>query len=378
MAKGKVPCYGRYYSMPKAKKVRVEKSSAATLNKKTILVCGGAGFIGSNFIRHILGKYPKVSVVNLDKLTYSGNKDNLRDYAKDARYTFVRGDIAAQKTITAVFKKYEPDYVINFAAETHVDRSIHVGALEFINTNVVGVFNILEAVKADGTVRSFVQVSTDEVYGSLDLKSKELFLEDTAFAPNVPYAATKAGGDMLCRAYHNTWSVPVVVTHCSNNYGPRQYPEKLIPFFVLRMLEGKTLPLYGDGNHVRDWIYVLDHCKALELCLLRGRPGAVYNIGADNELNNREIAHRILSYFGKGKNMLEFVSDRPGHDRRYAIDASLIKKELGWKPTHNFEEAFAETVQWYIDNSAWIEKVRRKTGVFNPHIDLWRSHELKK
>lgn len=360
------------------KVVRPRKPSVATLNKKTILVCGGAGFIGSNFIRHILGKYRKVNVVNLDKLTYSGNQDNLRDYAKDTRYTFVLGDIANQKKVNAVFKKYTPDYVINFAAETHVDRSIHVGALEFINTNVVGVFNILEAVKVDGTVRSFVQVSTDEVYGSLDLKSKELFTEDTAFAPNVPYAATKAGGDMLCRSYSNTWGVPVVVTHCSNNYGPRQYPEKLIPFFVLRMLEGKTLPLYGDGNHVRDWIYVLDHCKALELCLLKGKAGAVYNIGADNELNNREIAHRILSYFGKGEEMLEFVSDRPGHDRRYAIDASYIKKELGWKPTHNFEDAFAETVQWYIDNKAWVEKVRVKTGVFNPHIDLWRKHQIKK
>ncbi len=360
------------------KATRARTPSEASLNKKTILVCGGSGFIGSNFIRHILGKYPKVSVVNLDKLTYSGNQDNLRDYAKDARYTFIKGDIANQKTITAAFKKYQPDYVINFAAETHVDRSIHVGALEFINTNVTGVFNILEAVKASGNVQSFVQVSTDEVYGSLDLKSKALFSEDTAFAPNVPYAATKAGGDMLCRAYHNTWGVPVVVTHCSNNYGPRQYPEKLIPFFVLRMLEGKTLPLYGDGNHVRDWIYVLDHCKALELCLLKGTPGAVYNIGADNELNNREIAHRILGYFGKGKNMLEFVSDRPGHDRRYAIDASFIKKELGWAPTHNFEEAFTETVQWYIDNPAWVEKVRRKTGVFNPHIDLWRKHQIKK
>lgn len=360
------------------KAVRPRTPADASLNRKTLLVFGGSGFIGSNFIRHILGKYPMVRVVNLDKLTYSGNQDNLRDYAKDARYTFIKGDIGNQKTVNAAFKKHAPDYVINFAAETHVDRSIHVGALEFINTNVTGVFNILEAVKVVGKVRSFVQVSTDEVYGSLDLKSKELFTEDTAFAPNVPYAATKAGGDMLCRAYHNTWGVPVIVTHCSNNYGPRQYPEKLIPFFVLRMLEGKTLPLYGDGNHVRDWIYVLDHCKALELCLLKGKAGAVYNIGADNETNNREIANRILSYFGKGKEMLEFVADRPGHDRRYAIDASLIQKELGWKPTHNFDDAFAETVQWYIDNPAWVEKVRRKTGVFNPHIDLWRKHKLKK
>ncbi|HEX5774883.1 MAG TPA: dTDP-glucose 4,6-dehydratase [Candidatus Paceibacterota bacterium] len=360
------------------KATRSGKRSEATLNGKLVLVCGGAGFIGSNFIRHILGKYPKTRIVNLDKLTYSGNPDNLREYGKDPRYTFVRGDIANQKTVNGVFEKHKPDYVINFAAETHVDRSIHVGALEFIHTNVVGVFNILEAVKTAKNIRSFVQVSTDEVYGSLDLKSKDAFSEDTAFAPNVPYAATKAGGDMLCRAYHNTWGIPVIVTHCSNNYGPRQYPEKLIPFFVLRMLEGKTLPLYGDGHHVRDWIYVLDHCKALELCMLRGKSGAVYNIGADNEMNNREIANRILAYFGKGKDRLEFVADRPGHDRRYAIDSSYIRKELGWKPTHNFEDAFSETVQWYIDNPAWVEKVRRRTGVFNPHIDLWRKHQLKK
>ncbi len=360
----------------KAHRARTELD--ATPNGKTVLVCGGAGFIGSNFIHHILGKYPKTKVVNLDNLTYSGNLDNLRDFAKDKRYTFVRGDIADQKKVNTVFKKYKPDYVINFAAETHVDRSIHVGALEFINTNVVGVFNILEAVKVAEAVRSFVQVSTDEVYGSLALDSKEQFSENTAFAPNVPYAATKAGGDMLARAYHNTWKVPVIVTHCSNNYGPRQYPEKLIPFFVLRMLEGKTLPLYGDGKHVRDWIYVIDHCKALELCLLRGRPGAVYNIGADNEMDNRQIASLILKHFGKGKDMIEFVAERPGHDRRYAIDASLVQKEFGWKPEYRFEEAFSETVQWYVDNMKWIEKVRRKTGVFNPHIDLWRAHTTKK
>ncbi len=352
-------------------------SKGETLDEVTVLVCGGAGFIGSNFIHHLLNTYSKIRIINLDKLTYSGNLDNVRDLKNDARYTFVRGDIADARKINNVFKKYAPDYVINFAAETHVDRSIHVGALEFINTNVVGVFNILEAVKGS-SIRKFVQVSTDEVYGSLDLKSKELFTETTAFAPNVPYAATKAGGDLLCRSYHNTWKVPVVVTHCSNNYGPRQYPEKLIPFFVLRMLEGKTLPLYGDGRHVRDWIYVEDHCRALELCLLRGRAGAVYNIGADNEMSNREIAALILEYFGKDERSIEFVGDRPGHDRRYAIDASLIKKELGWKPEHHFKDAFRETIRWYSDNIQWIERVRRKTGVFNPHIDLWRTHNVKR
>lgn len=359
-------------------KARGAQKGGETLDGTTVLVCGGAGFIGSNFIHHLLSAYPKVRIINLDKLTYSGNLDNVSSLKDDKRYTFVRGDIADRKKIDTVFKKYQPDYVINFAAETHVDRSIHVGALEFINTNVVGVFNILEAVKASGRVKKYVQVSTDEVYGSLDLGSKDLFSETTAFAPNVPYAATKAGGDMLCRAYHNTWGVPVVVTHCSNNYGPRQYPEKLIPFFVLRMIEGKKLPLYGDGRHVRDWIYVNDHCKALELCLINGRPGAVYNIGADNEMSNREIATLILGHFGTKEDMIEFVGDRPGHDRRYAIDATLVREELGWEPEHRFEDAFRETILWYTDNGKWIDKVRRKTGVFNPHIDLWRKHNITK
>jgi dTDP-glucose 4,6-dehydratase len=356
------------------KKRAVWRNAPATLNNETVLICGGAGFIGSNLIHYLLQKYPKMKVVNLDKLTYSGNPDNLRDIADDARYTFVRGDIADKKKVDAVFKKDRPRYVVNCAAETHVDRSIHVGAREFINTNVVGVFNILEAVKASDTIRTFVQVSTDEVYGSLALNSKRKFSEETAFAPNVPYAATKAGGDMLCRAYHSTWQVPVIVTHCSNNYGPWQYPEKLIPFFVQRILEGKKLPLYGDGRHVRDWIYVIDHCRALEACLLNGKPGAVYNIGANNEMSNREIAALVLKYFKKRRDMIEFVSDRPGHDRRYSIDASRIRRELGWHPQYRFEDAFGETVDWYMMNREWIDTVRRKTGVFNPHIDLWRKH----
>ncbi|MFA6095594.1 MAG: GDP-mannose 4,6-dehydratase, partial [Candidatus Paceibacterota bacterium] len=259
--------------------------TSSGFNNKKVLVSGGAGFIGSNFIHSILAKYPKAKVINFDKLTYSGNLDNLRDVAKDRRYTFVKGDVADPKAIDAAFAKYKPDYVINFAAETHVDRSIHVGALEFVKTNVEGIFNILEAVKRTSSVKKYVQVSTDEVFGSLPLGSKDRFKETTVFAPNVPYAATKAGGDLLCRAYHSTWKVPVVVTHCSNNYGPWQYPEKLIPFLITRMLEGKSIPMYGDGKNVRDWIHVSDHCRALELCLLRGVPGEVYNIGADNEID---------------------------------------------------------------------------------------------
>lgn len=347
-------------------------------NQTRLFVAGGAGFIGSNFIRYILGKRRDFRILNYDKLTYSGNLDNLRDVENDKRYKFIKGDIADTKKIKKVFTGFKPDYAINFAAETHVDRSIHVGAKEFIDTNVMGVFNLLEAMRASGFVKKYVQVSTDEVYGTLPLGKKAAFHEDTAFAPNVPYAATKAGGDMLCRAYFNTFKVPVIVTHCSNNYGPFQYPEKLIPFFILRMLENKKLPIYGDGKNVRDWIYVLDHCRALELCLLKGRAGEVYNIGADNEMGNLQIADLILKRFGKNKSSLEFVRDRPGHDRRYAIDASKIKKELGWKTEHKFEVAFAKTVGWYLANPRWIERVRRKTGVFNPHIDLWKGHKIKK
>ncbi len=340
-----------------------------------ILVAGGAGFIGSNFIRHMLDAHPDASILNYDKLTYSGNQENLKDIAKNKRYEFIKGDIADPKKLAAAFKKFKPDYVANFAAETHVDRSIHVGAKEFIDTNITGVFNFLERVKSDRGVKKYLQVSTDEVYGSLPLDGNNIFNESTAFHPNVPYAATKAGGDLLCGAYFNTFKVPVVVTHCSNNYGPYQYPEKLIPFLILRMLEGKTLPIYGDGKNVRDWIHVLDHCSALELCLFKGKAGEVYNIGADNEMNNLEIADLILKKFRKNKSSIEFVADRPGHDRRYAIDASKIKRELGWRPKHNFADAFNETADWYMANTGWINNIRKKTGVFNPHIDLWKAHK---
>lgn len=349
-------------------------------NKDVVIVTGGAGFIGSNFIRLMLEKHKNIKIVNLDNLTYSGNLDNLKDISNNSLYAFVKGDIADKNVIEKVFKKYKPIYVINFAAETHVDRSIHVGAKEFIDTNILGVFNILEAVKKYGKkyqLKKYVQVSTDEVFGSLPLDSKKSFYESTAFSPNVPYSATKAGGDLLCNAYFNTWKIPVVVTHASNNYGPYQYPEKLIPFFILRMLENKTLPLYGDGKNVRDWLYVLDHCLALELCLFKGKAGEVYNIGANNEIDNLTIAKKILRYFKKDNSFIQFVSDRLGHDRRYAVNASKIKKELGWKPKYAFEKAFQETIKWYIDNPKWVNKVRRKTGVFNPHIDLWKKHKIK-
>ena len=356
------------------------------VKSKKILVTGGAGFIGSNFIRYILKKHKNVSILNYDKLTYSGNLENLADIKNDKRYEFVKGDICAQKKLVQVFKEFKPDFVINAAAETHVDKSIHTGAKEFIDTNITGVFNILEAVKSNPNVKKYVQISTDETFGSLDLNDEishnnfrriSAFKEDTAFAPNVPYAATKAGGDMLCRAYYKTFNTPVIVTHCSNNYGPYQYPEKLIPFFILRMLENKKLPIYGDGKNVRDWIYVLDHCSALELCLFKGKAGEVYNIGADNEKDNLEIANLILKFFNRDKSWIEFISDRPGHDRRYAIDSSKIKKELGWKIKYSFVQAFQGTIEWYLENKKWVDNVRKKTGVFNPHIDLWRAHNKK-
>lgn len=343
-----------------------------------ILVAGGAGFIGSNFIRYILGKHQNFQILNYDKLTYSGNLDNLKDFASDPRHKFVKGDIADGKKLANVFKAFKPDYVINFAAETHVDKSIHVGSKEFINTNIIGVFNVLEAVKKNPKVKKYVQVSTDEVYGTLPLRSKKAFCEDTPFQPNVPYAATKAGGDLICRAYFKTFGVPVIVTHCSNNYGPYQYPEKLIPFFVLRMLERKPLPIYGNGRNVRDWIYVLDHVRALELCLFKGRPGEVYNIGAGNGMNNLQIAELILKRFGKDKSWIQFVADRPGHDLRYAINASKMRNELNWRPKHEFLRHFNQTIDWYLANPKWIDRVRKKTGVFNPHIDLWKKHNIKK
>lgn len=341
-----------------------------------IFVAGGAGFIGSNFIRYVFKKYPDAKILNYDNLAYSGNLDNLKDIEHNPHYSFMKGDIVDKPALFKALDVFRPDCIINFAAETHVDRSIHVGAESFIQTNIWGPFNFLEYLKTQ-PVKKYVQVSTDEVYGSLDLNSRSRFQENSPFAPNIPYSATKAGGDLLCRAYYSTWQVPVVVTHCSNNYGPYQYPEKLIPFLILRTLENKTLPLYGDGKHVRDWIYVLDHCEALELCLIKGTPGEVYNIGADNEKANLDIARGILEHLKKNDSHIEFVADRPGHDRRYSIDSTKIRTELGWKPKTTFESAFKDTIEWYVQNSEWVNKVREKTGVFNPHIDLWRDHHLK-
>lgn len=339
-----------------------------TLRYHNLLVCGGAGFIGSNFIRHMLSGSAVAKIINLDKLTYAGNLENLADASLDPRYVFIKGDIADAVFVKSVFEKYRPDYVVNFAAATHVDRSIYGEAEEFVHTNVHGTFCVLEAARKCGQVQKFIQVSTDEVYGDLALDSTERFHEGSALRPNSPYASTKAAGDLLCRSYFRTYGLPAIVTRCGNNYGPYQYPEKLIPFSILRIFENKKVPIYGDGLYVRDWIYVMDHCRALEQCLGEGQPGEVYNIGAEKEFNNLEIARRILGYFGKDESWIEFVADRPGHDRRYALDPTKIKSRMGWRPEVSFEDGFQKTVRWFMDNKVWIKNIRKRVETLNPHI----------
>lgn len=335
-----------------------------------LLVCGGAGFIGSNFIHYILRTRQDASVVNFDALTYAGNRANHAHLEGDARYVFVHGNICDADAVERAIVEHKPDAIINFAAETHVDRSIHLGSREFVMTNTVGVQTLLDAVRRHKIYR-FVQVSTDEVFGTLPLEGGELFREDTAFAPNPPYAAAKAGGDLMCRAYFQTFGVPVIVTHCSNNYGPYQFPEKLIPFAIFNALADRPVPIYGDGLYVRDWIYVEDHCAALALILEKGAPGAVYNVGADNERHNIDVVKSLLKILGKSESLTVRVEDRPGHDRRYAIDASKIKTELGWRPAYSsdrFEEGLRLTVAWYKENVAWVDALRKRQAELNPHI----------
>lgn len=340
-----------------------------------LLVCGGAGFIGSNFIRHVLAAYPEYHVVNYDKLTYAGNLANLDDVARDPRYAFERGDIVDAERVGAVIRGHGITDVINFAAETHVDRSIHVGATEFVLTNTLGVQTLLDAVRANGLHR-FLNVSTDEVHGSLALGEDRKFDENTPLNPSTPYAAAKAGGDLMCSAYYATYKVPVIVTRCSNNYGPYQFPEKLIPYFVLRLLKGEKVPVYGDGLNVRDWIHVEDHASALALLLHRGEPGGTYNIGVDNECSNIELTKRILALLGLGEERIEYVTDRPGHDRRYAVDASKVRA-LGWRPSftrERFEEGLRATIDWYRQNPQWVERLWARQGEINAfHGSLERS-----
>lgn len=317
-----------------------------------LLITGGAGFIGSNFIHYILEKYPKYEVVNFDKLTYAGNLDNLKDLEMNRRYTFVKGDIADEKAVNSLFSKYKFDAVLNYAAETHVDRSIE-SPKDFIVTDVVGTYTLLEATKKYG-VKRYIQISTDEVFGSTE---KGVFTEETPFMPNSPYSASKAGADHLCRAYYVTYCVPVIVTHSCNVYGPYQYPEKVIPLFVTNLMCGKKVPLYGDGKNIREWIYTEDHCAAIDAILHKGKDGEVYNVGSGHEMANVDLTNMILKEMGKGKEMIEHVKDRLGHDRRYAIDCSKLRKELGWSPKYAFNEALKETVDWYRTNEWWWEKL---------------------
>ncbi len=318
-----------------------------------LLVTGGAGFIGSNFIRYYLKENPNDSIVNLDKLTYAGNLENLIDIEGDKRYKFVHGDITDFNLVDNLLKD-EIDVVINFAAESHVDRSIDDPS-PFLNTNITGTQLILESSRRN-KIQRFIQVSTDEVYGSLDPIG--LFTERTALRPNSPYAASKASADLLTRAYFKTYSFPAIITRCSNNYGPYQFPEKLIPLFVTNALMDEPLPVYGDGLNIRDWLYVEDHCRAIDIVLKKGKEGEVYNIGGNTEKKNIEITDKILNILKKPLTLKKFVKDRLGHDRRYAIDSTKIKMELGWEPKYQFEDALRKTIQWYIDNKTWWERIK--------------------
>jgi len=320
-----------------------------------ILVTGGAGFIGSNFIRYALRNHPDWYVTNLDKLTYAGNLENLRDIEGSSRYSFIKGDIADRELVDALFRENHFDSVVNFAAESHVDRSI-LDPAPFIDTNIKGTQVLLEAARQHGISR-FVQVSTDEVYGSLG-PADPPFTEESPLRPNSPYAASKAAADMMVRAYYKTYGVPSVVTRCSNNYGPYQFPEKLIPLMITNALEDKPLPVYGDGQNVRDWIHVEDHCRAIDLVIQGGQAGEVYNIGASCEMKNLDVVRAVLEVLGKPESLITFVPDRPGHDRRYAIDATKISKELGWKPRYRLLGVLPELVRWYQDNEAWWRGIK--------------------
>jgi len=323
-----------------------------------LLVTGGAGFIGSNFILYILNKHYECEVTNLDKLTYAGNLENLKDIETEYRYHFIRGDIEDRDLVDKLLSQ-SFDVVVNFAAESHVDRSI-MDPSPFINTNVQGTQVLLEGAKKHG-VRLFVQVSTDEVYGSLGAAGK--FIEESPLLPNSPYAASKAAADCLCRAYYYTYGLPVIITRCSNNYGPFQFPEKLIPLTITNALEGKPLPIYGDGLHVRDWIHVEDHCCAIDRVIQQGKSGGVYNIGANNEKTNLEIVNHILDIMDKPNSLISFVADRPGHDRRYALDFTKISQELGWKPSISLADGLRSTIEWYIEHESWWRRIKNKEYV---------------
>jgi dTDP-glucose 4,6-dehydratase len=336
-----------------------------------ILITGGAGFIGSNLVSHMVARYPGYKIVNLDKLTYAGNLENLKGVESNPNYTFIKGDIKDANLLKDVFTEHRIDALIHLAAESHVDRSI-LGPEEFLRTNVMGTFTLLETARSfwtEGALNkgTFINVSTDEVYGSLREEGGR-FTEESPYAPSSPYAASKAASDHLARAYCHTYGLPVITTNCSNNYGPFQFPEKLIPLMILNAVEGKPLPVYGDGLNVRDWLHVFDHCAALDLVLHKGKVGETYNIGANNEWRNIDIVKLICtildeiepsSPYSPHSSLIKYVSDRPGHDRRYAIDASKIRKELGWQPQYTFEKGLRDTVRWYLGNRQWCDSVRK-------------------
>jgi dTDP-glucose 4,6-dehydratase len=343
---------------------------------QTIMVTGGAGFIGANFVL-LSRKLAWAKIINLDKLTYASNLDNLTELQGDKNYHFVQGDINNFELVSYLLEQYQPEAIINFAAESHVDRSI-LNPQEFIKTNVVGTFQLLEASRLYWQKLSldkqqkfrFLHVSTDEVYGSLNPQDPA-FQEDTPYAPNSPYAASKAASDHFVRAYYHTYGLPTITINCSNNYGPRQFPEKLIPLIILNAMDGKSLPIYGDGQNIRDWLYVIDHCEAIYLVIQQGKVGETYNIGGLNEQTNLQVVEKICAILDElapksdfcYSSLITFVKDRPGHDRRYAIDCSKISHELGWQPQENFDSGLLKTVQWYLNNSAWVNQVR--SGSYN-------------
>lgn len=321
-----------------------------------LLVTGGAGFIGSNFIHYILNKYPEYKIVNLDLLTYAGNIKTIQFFEDNSNYKFVRGNIADKPFIMDLFAKENFDIVVNFAAESHVDRSIIDTSL-FVKTNILGTTNLLDAAKESG-IKRFHQVGTDEVYGELPLdRSDLLFTEETPIHTSSSYSSSKASADLFVLSYYRTYGLPVTVSRCSNNYGPYQFPEKLIPLMICRALSNKELPIYGDGQNIRDWIYVKDHCTAIDIIIHKGRIGEVYNVGGHSERTNLQVVKEILRVLNKSEKLIQFVSDRPGHDRRYAIDSSKLESELGWKPMVNFDSGIEKTIKWYVDNEAWWHEI---------------------
>jgi dTDP-glucose 4,6-dehydratase len=319
-----------------------------------LLVTGGAGFIGSNFVHHILATHPEDEVVNLDALTYAGNIENLADLAQNPRHTFIHGDITSPRDVAKAFRTHTIDVVVNFAAESHVDRSLHMGPRAFIKTNIMGTQVLLDAARKF-KVQRYLQVSTDEVYGSLGPTGA--FTEETPIQPNNPYSATKAGADFMVRAAQHSHGLDTVITRCSNNFGPYQFPEKLIPLMIANALADKPLPVYGDGLHVRDWIYVMDHCSGIDTVLRKGKSGEVYNLGGNYDVPNIQIVKGILAILGKPESLITYVKDRPGHDRRYAMDNTRAKTELGWEPAYKFEKALKSTVSWYVTNQTWWKRI---------------------